>query len=43
LINRVLPSYDAVTAAQVQSAAQKYLVPENRTTIDRVPAAKEAK
>ena len=43
LINRVLPVYDAVTAAQIQSVARKYLVPENRTTIDRVPAAKEAK
>jgi zinc protease len=42
-INKVLPVYDAVTAAQIQSVAQKYLVPENRTTIDRVPAAKEAK
>ena len=43
LINKTLPVYDAVTAAQVQAVAQKYLVPENRTTIDRVPASKEAK
>ncbi|HEV7425587.1 MAG TPA: insulinase family protein, partial [Thermoanaerobaculia bacterium] len=42
-INKVLPVFDAVTAAQIQSAAQKYLVPSNRTWIDRVPAAKEAK
>jgi len=40
LINKSLPVYDAVTAAQIQSVAQKYLVPENRTTIDRVPEAK---
>jgi predicted Zn-dependent peptidase len=42
-INKVLPSFDAVTAAQIQSVAQKYLVPSNRTSIDRVPAPKEAK
>ncbi len=42
LINKVLPVYDTVTAAQVQSVAQKYLVPSNRTSIDRVPA-KEGK
>ena len=41
-INKVLPVFDAVTAAQIQSVAQKFLVPENRTTIDRVPS-KEAK
>jgi predicted Zn-dependent peptidase len=42
-INKVLPAFDAVTAAQIQSAAQKYLSASNRTSIDRVPAAKEAK
>jgi zinc protease len=42
-INKVLPLFDAVTPAQIQSAAQKYLAPSNRTSIDRVPAAKEAK
>jgi predicted Zn-dependent peptidase len=42
-INKVLPVYDAVTAAQVQSVAQKYFKPGNRTSIDRVPAAKETK
>jgi len=26
-----------VTAAEVRAAAQKYLVPGNRTVIDRVP------
>ena len=41
-INKALPLYDAVTAAQIQSVAQKYLVPTNRTSIDRVPA-KEGK
>ncbi len=43
LINRVLPLFDAVTAAQIQAVARKYLVPTNRTVIDRVPAMKEAK
>jgi len=42
-INQVLPAYDAVTAEQIQSAAKKYLVPDNRTAIDRVPAKKEGK
>jgi len=42
-INKALPLFDAVTAAQIQSVAQKYLVPSNRTSIDRVPAAKEGK
>lgn len=41
-INKVLPVFDTVTAAQIQSVAQRFLVPENRTTIDRVPV-KEAK
>jgi predicted Zn-dependent peptidase len=42
-INKVLPVFDAVTAAQIRSVAQKYLVNSNRTSIDRVPAAKEGK
>lgn len=42
-INKVLPQFEAVTAAQIQSVAQKYLVAANRTVINRVPAAKEAK
>ncbi|MGH9418336.1 MAG: M16 family metallopeptidase, partial [Thermoanaerobaculia bacterium] len=42
LINKVLPVYDAVTAAQIQSVAQRFLGANNRTSIDRVPA-KETK
>ena len=42
-INKVLPLFDAVTGAQIQTVAQKYLVNANRTSIDRVPAVKEAK
>jgi predicted Zn-dependent peptidase len=37
-INTILTDIDAVTAAQVQAAAKKYLVPANRTVIDRRPA-----
>jgi zinc protease len=37
LINKVGAVYDAVTLEQVQEAAKKYLVPENRTSVDRVP------
>jgi zinc protease len=40
LVNTALEPFERVTAAQVKAAAQKYLVPENRTIIDRVPAAK---
>jgi predicted Zn-dependent peptidase len=40
LVNTALEPFERVTAAQVKTAAQKYLVPENRTIIDRVPAAK---
>ena len=42
-INKVLGTYSAVTAAQIQDVARKYLVAENRTSIDRVPEKKEAK
>ncbi len=42
-INHVLEAYEALTAEQIQSAAKKYLVPENRTAIDRLPAKKEEK
>jgi predicted Zn-dependent peptidase len=38
-INTILGELDKVTAAQVQAAAKKYMVPSNRTSIDRVPAA----
>src|SRR4029077_12499709 len=37
-INTILSDLDSVTAAQVQAAAKKYLVPANRTLIDRRPA-----
>jgi zinc protease len=36
-INKIVDRFTAVTAAQVQEVAKKYLVPENRTSIDRVP------
>ena len=39
-INTLLEPFEKVTAAQVKAAAQKYLVPTNRTVIDRVPAPK---
>jgi predicted Zn-dependent peptidase len=42
-INKVLDTIDAVTLDQVPIVARKYLVPENRTAIDRVPEKKEAK
>ncbi len=42
-VNKVLPLYDAVTAAQIRDAARQYLIPENRTAIDRVPEKKESK
>jgi predicted Zn-dependent peptidase len=42
-INQVVDSYASVTAEQLQAAARKFLVPENRTAIDRVPEKKEGK
>lgn len=39
-INNLLNPFEAVTTAQVKSAAAKYLVAANRTVIDRVPDAK---
>jgi zinc protease len=39
-INKVLDIYGAVTLEQVQSAARKFFVPENRTAIDRLPEKK---
>jgi predicted Zn-dependent peptidase len=36
-INTVLTDLDKVTAAEVQAAAKKWLVPSNRTVIDRRP------
>ncbi|MFI5178642.1 MAG: M16 family metallopeptidase [Vicinamibacterales bacterium] len=38
-INTILSDLNSVTAAEVRAAARKYLVPANRTIIDRVPAA----
>jgi len=40
LINTSLQSFENVTAAQVKTAAAKYLVASNRTIIDRVPETK---
>jgi predicted Zn-dependent peptidase len=36
-INTILADIDQLTAAEVQAAAQKYLTPANRTSIDRRP------
>lgn len=41
-INTLLTPFEKVTAAQISDAAKKYLVPGNRTVIDRVPEAKAA-
>jgi predicted Zn-dependent peptidase len=38
-INAILSDLDRVTTADVQAAAKKYLVPANRTSIERRPAA----
>ena len=40
-INSLLTPFENVTAAQVKAAAAKYLVPSNRTVIDRVPEKKQ--
>jgi predicted Zn-dependent peptidase len=42
-INKVVDSYEAVTADQVLAAARKHLVAQKRTAIDRVPEKKEGK
>ena len=39
-INSLLTPFESVTSAQVKAAAAKYLVPGNRTVIDRVPEPK---
>ena len=39
-INSLLTPFENVSAAQIKSAAAKYLVATNRTAIDRVPEAK---
>jgi zinc protease len=41
-INSALDSFEKVTPEQVKAVAAKYLVPRNRTVIDRVPAPKGA-
>jgi zinc protease len=41
-INSVLAGFEAVTPAQVQAAAKKYLVPQNRAVLVRQPVAKAA-
>jgi zinc protease len=40
-INTILNGFEAVTSAQVQAAAQKYLVPRNRAILVRRPITKE--
>jgi len=40
-INSLLTPFQNVTAAQIKTAAAKYLVPSNRTVIDRVPEKKQ--
>jgi zinc protease len=37
-INTIVPAYEAVTIDQIRETARKYLVPSNRTVIDRIPA-----
>jgi len=41
-INTILDGFQAVTPAQIQAAAQKYLVPRNRAIVVRKPVAKGA-
>jgi predicted Zn-dependent peptidase len=41
IINTVLDGFQAVTPAQVQAAARKYLVPSNRAILVRRPITKE--
>ena len=42
LVNKILDGFLAVTPAQVQAAAQKYLVPRNRAIVIRRPVEKGA-
>jgi zinc protease len=42
-INSLLTPFENVTAAQIKAAAAKYLVPTNRTVIDRVPEKTQPK
>jgi zinc protease len=41
-INTILDGFEAVTPAQIQAAAKKYLVPKNRAIVLRMPVAKDA-
>jgi zinc protease len=41
-INTVLDGFEAVTPAEIQAAAKKYLVPKNRAIVLRLPIAKDA-
>ncbi len=41
-INTILDGFEAVTPAQIQAAAKKYLVPKNRAIVLRLPIAKDA-
>ena len=40
-VNKLLAPFETVTQEQVQEAAKRWMVPENRTVIDRVPATAE--
>lgn len=40
-INTLLDGFEAVTPAEIQAAAKKYLVPKNRAIVMRMPVAKE--
>jgi predicted Zn-dependent peptidase len=42
LINTALDKYDAVTADQIKSAAEKYLVADDRVIVTDLPAAKSS-
>ncbi len=41
-INTILDGFEAVTPAQIQAAAKKYLLPKNRAIVLRLPVAKDA-
>jgi zinc protease len=41
-VNTILDGFLAVTPAQVQAAARKYLVPSNRAIVERQPVQQEA-
>ena len=43
LVNSILEGFLAVTGEQVQAAAKKYLLPENRAIVFRIPVNSDAK